>query len=67
MAKREPVDIEALIKQGEPIKDAIRKGAREAMKRHIAGGVPMVSWKDGKVVEIPVEELARMLNDGEKS
>ena len=66
MAKREPVDIEALIAQRTPILEAIRKGAREAMKRHIAGGVPMVSWKDGKVIEIPVEELAAMLAKGEE-
>jgi hypothetical protein len=64
MADKKSVDIEALIVNDEPITEAIRQGAREAMKRHIMGGVPMISWKDGKVIEIPPEKLMVMLREG---
>jgi hypothetical protein len=53
-----------LITNEEVVVEAIRKGTREAMKRHIAAGVPMVSWEDGKMVEIPPEKLAQMLQRG---
>jgi hypothetical protein len=33
----------------------------EAMRNHIFGNVPMVSWKDGKVVEISPSELLKRL------
>jgi hypothetical protein len=65
MAENRVVDIDALIAQGEPIKEAIRRGAREAMKRHIQAGVPMVSWKDGKTVMLSPEELKKMLAEAE--
>ena len=61
MADKKEVDIDALIGDEAVVTRALRKGAREAMKRHIAAGVPMISWEDGKVVEIPPEKLAEML------
>jgi hypothetical protein len=67
MAESKVVDIEALIAQGEPIKDAIRRGARAAMKRHIQAGVPMVSQKDGKTVMLSPEELEKMLAEAESA
>ncbi|MDR1520832.1 MAG: hypothetical protein LBU23_11940 [Planctomycetota bacterium] len=66
MAETRVVDIDALIAQGEPIKDAIRRGTREAMKRHIQAGVPMVSQKDGKAVMLSPEELKQMLIEAER-
>jgi hypothetical protein len=63
MPEKKPVDIDDLIVNDEPITEAIRRGAREAMKRHIMAGVPMVSWADGKVLEISPDELARMLSE----
>lgn len=61
MSKREPVDIDALMADGTQIMEAICRGSREAMKQYIQAGESMVSWKDGKVVMIPPEELQRML------
>jgi hypothetical protein len=63
---RKTADIEALIAQGEPIIEAIRRGAFEAMKRHIQAGVPMVSVKDGKSVMLSPEELKKMLAEAEQ-
>lgn len=64
-AAKRTVDIDALIAQGKPITDAVRRGAREAMKQYIQAGESMVSWKDGKVVFIPPAELKKMLAEGE--
>jgi len=61
MADKKHIDIDALITNEAVVTEALRKGAREAMKKHIAAGVPMVSWDDGKVIEIYTEKLAVML------
>ncbi|MDL2226525.1 hypothetical protein LJB86_02580 [Deltaproteobacteria bacterium OttesenSCG-928-M10] len=63
MTDKNIIDIDELITNEEIVTEALRKGAREAMKRHIAAGVPMVSWDDGKVVEISTEKLAEMLQE----
>jgi len=39
------------------ILEAVRKGYRQAVREHRAFGLPMVFWKDGKVVWIPADEL----------
>jgi hypothetical protein len=65
MTEKRNVDIEALIRQKEPVTEAIRLGGLEAMKRHIQAGVPMVGYKDGQVIHIPPEELAEMLKAAE--
>ena len=67
MPAKKPVDIDDLIINDEPITEAIRQGAREAMKRHIMSGVPMISWADGQVVEIQPNELIKMLNEGDNA
>lgn len=55
------VDIEALIKAGKPVKDAIRRGGIEAMRQYIRAGESMVSWRDGQMVMLSPEELKVML------
>ena len=64
MANKRRVDIAKLLEEDEPVKEAIRLGIREAMKRHIAGGVPMVVRRDGKTVYLSPEELSEMLRRG---
>ncbi len=65
MPDKRQVDIESLVNDKELMLEAIRKGTRDAMKRHIAFEVPMVSWEDGKIVEIPVEKLIEMVRRDE--
>lgn len=36
---------------------AIQRGARQALIKHKAMGVPIAIWQDGKVVLIPPEEI----------
>jgi hypothetical protein len=66
MDSRKKPDIEALIREVTPVTEAIRRGSLAAMKRHIQAGVPMVAFRDGKIVDIPPEELAEMLASAEK-
>jgi len=45
---------------GVPIEDitaALREAGREARRRHKALGHPIVIWRDGRVVEVPPEEI----------
>ncbi len=58
-------DITSLLRNHELVLAALHKGTRDAMKRHIAFEVPMVSWEDGKIVEIPVEKLIEMVRRDE--
>jgi hypothetical protein len=43
--------------QGEPVVDALRRAARSALLEHKRAGNPVASWKDGRVVIIPAEEI----------
>jgi hypothetical protein len=61
MSGKKDIDIEALIQERTPVTEAIRRGALEAMKRHIQAGQPMVSYRDGQVVHVPPEELKELL------
>ena len=63
MSDKKQIDIDALITNEAIVTEALRKGAREAMKKHIAAGVPMVSWENGKVIKISTERLAELLGD----
>lgn len=67
MTAKKDIDIAALFKQGDAVRNAVRRGGLEAMKQYIRAGESMVSWKDGKVVHIPPEELKKMLAEAEES
>lgn len=43
--------------QGEPVVAALRRATRSALLDHKRAGNPIASWKDGKVVVIPAEEI----------
>ena len=59
------VDIDALIRKGDPITAAIRQGGIRAMRQYIEAGQSMVSWKDGRIVKVSPDELKRMLQEME--
>jgi len=44
--------------QGGPVVAALRRAARSALLEHKRAGNPVASWKDGKVVIIPAEEIS---------
>jgi hypothetical protein len=55
--ERSAVDIDKLFEDGTSIDEAIEQAGRDARLKHKQLGVPLVVWRDGKVVEIPPEEI----------
>ncbi|MDX1947185.1 MAG: hypothetical protein SFU86_17425 [Pirellulaceae bacterium] len=51
------VDVNQICREGTKIDEAVERAARDARLRHKQMGVPLVVWQDGKVVEIPPEEI----------
>ena len=49
--------ISKLFADTEEVTDAVRQAGRDARLRHKQLGVPLVVWRDGKVVEVPPEEI----------
>lgn len=57
-SRREPrPDLTEILKDGRDIDAALERAGRDAIRRHKRGGVPLVIWKDGRVVHVPPEEL----------
>ncbi|MDR1040762.1 MAG: hypothetical protein LBR80_11495 [Deltaproteobacteria bacterium] len=67
MSARKNVDIGDLILSDGPIIEAFRQAGIATMRDHIQAGLPMISWHDGKIVKIPPEKLAKMLEDDDYS
>lgn len=65
MTRRGTKDIGKIFAEGTPIDDAMRRGVREAMRQHRLAGVPMVIWRDGKVMQVPAEQLEKELAEFE--
>jgi hypothetical protein len=51
------VDIEAVCRDRRQIDAALDRAERNARLKHKQLGVPLVVWRDGKVVLIPPEEI----------
>lgn len=51
------VDIERICSERSEIDKALDRAGRNARLRHKQLGVPLVVWQDGKIVEIPPEEI----------
>jgi len=39
------------------VRDAMARGVREALIEHKRAGNPIVVWRDGRVLEVPPEEI----------
>lgn len=46
-----------LIAEEKVVDQAIRRAVRHALLTHKRAGVPVSSWRDGKVVMIPADEI----------
>ena len=58
MRRDEPKDIDRIFREERPrIDEALKQGVREAMIRHKKDGLPVVIYRDGKIVEVMPEEL----------
>jgi hypothetical protein len=57
MKPDEPKDIAAIMLDGSSIREALRQTRINVLTRHKKLGYPIVVWSNGKVVEIPPEEI----------
>ena len=56
------IDVPEILKDRPRIQRALRDAVQKAIRFHKLMGQPIVVWKDGKVVEIPPEEI-ELLNE----
>lgn len=54
-----------LLENLEIVDDALRRAVRHALLMHKRAGNPIVTWRDGKVVWIPAEEIVVPTDDTE--
>ncbi len=57
MKKDKEIDVAELLKDRPRVQKALRDGVQKAMRFHKLMGRPVYTWQDGKVVEIPPEEI----------
>lgn len=50
-------DIGKIFKEGTLIDNALKEAVREALLHHKRNGNSVVTWKDGKVVWIPADQI----------
>jgi hypothetical protein len=58
---REPKDIQKIFREGTLIDEALNLAVRDAVQLHKEKCLPMVVWRDGKIVWISPEEAERAL------
>jgi hypothetical protein len=50
-------NVAKLLANDRVITAALRKGVREALRKHKRAGNPICEWRDGKIVWIPPEKI----------
>lgn len=63
MARRNGKDIMALMTEGTEVDEALARGVRDALVRHLQAGVSVVEWQDGKCVWLSPEEIRRRIEE----
>ena len=53
----QPKTVAELFEEGDPIDEALRLGVADARRLHKRLGVPMATWRDGRVVMVHPEDL----------
>ena len=61
MMNREPKDIDKIFREGTLIDEAMNLAVRDAVQLHKEKGLPMVVWRDGKILWISPEEAEQSL------
>jgi hypothetical protein len=57
---RSKKDIPAIVRDGTAIDQAIERARRRVMQRHRQLGIPLAIWHEGRVVEVPPEDIAAL-------
>ncbi len=61
------INIAERLKDRPRIQKALRDAVQKAIRTHKLMGVPIVVWQDGKVVEIPPEEIKLLDEPSDKA
>ena len=61
MATNKQKDIDKIFREGTLIDEAMNAAVRDAVQLHKEKGLPLVVWRDGKVVWITAEEAQRTM------
>jgi hypothetical protein len=56
-------DLDLIFRNPAPILEAMHQAFLEAVRQHRMNGVPMVFWKDGKIVKVPADQLNTLIAD----
>ena len=65
MSQRPTRDIASIIREGSAIDRAMVAAQRRVVQRHRLLGIPLVIWRDGRVVEVSAESLDAPPNAGD--
>ena len=57
MIRRGEKDVAALMVNGEELDRAMATAQIEALRRHRLLGLPIVTWRDGRVAIVPADEI----------
>lgn len=66
MTSKEPKDISAIFSDDKLVENALNAAVRDAVQLHKEKGLPMVVWRNGKIVWISPEEAERTLAGSNK-
>jgi hypothetical protein len=61
--KSEKKDIGQIFRDGTAIEEALERAYRRAVRQHRQNGVPMVFWENGKIIEVPADQLPDVSTD----
>jgi len=50
-------DISQIFRERTPIDQALAEARREAVRQHKLTGLPLVTWRDGKIVLVPPDQV----------
>jgi len=57
MRVRSREEVARILRDGDAIDRAFVAAYRRTVLRHRSAGVPLVVWRDGRVVEVPADEV----------
>ncbi len=57
MTDRPAKDISAIMRDGKEVDRAMDRAFRRVVERHRQLGLPLVMWRDGRVVRVPAESI----------
>ena len=67
MSSEKEINIPEILKDRPRVQKALRDAVQKAIRFHKLMGRPIIVWKDGKVVEIPPEEIQLEETNGDGS